>query len=199
MVTTAEGFTRAQLRQLSRMAERQQERLRGGRFWRQLDFLISLALLVVLAFGVRAFVAEPVRVDGDSMYPTLQHGEHMFVEKVSYWFRAPARGDVIICYYPGYTESCVKRVIATGGETVEIRDGLVYVDGQPLDESAYWTGTVVGDFGPLTVPAGEVFVLGDNRNVSKDSRNPSVGTIPRDQIVGRVRAVFLPVSEAHWL
>lgn len=199
MVTTAEGFTRAQLRQLSRMAERQQERLRGGRFWRQLDFLISLALLVVLAFGVRAFVAEPVRVDGDSMYPTLQHGEHMFVEKVSYWFLAPARGDVIICYYPGYTESCVKRVIATGGETVEIRGGLVYVDGQPLDESAYWTGTVVGDFGPLTVPAGEVFVLGDNRNVSKDSRNPSVGTIPRDQIVGRVRAVFLPVSEAHWL
>ena len=90
-------------------------------------------------------------------------------------------------------------MIATGGETVEIRGGLVYVDGQPLDESAYWTGTVVGDFGPLTVPAGEVFVLGDNRNVSKDSRNPSVGTIPRDQIVGRVRAVFLPVSEAHWL
>ena len=100
MVTTAEGFTRAQLRQLSRMAERQQERLRGGRFWRQLDFLISLALLVVLAFGVRAFVAEPVRVDGDSMYPTLQHGEHMFVEKVSYWFRAPARSSVIIRAIP---------------------------------------------------------------------------------------------------
>lgn len=187
------------MRQLCRCAEEQQEKLRGGRFWRQLDFFVSLAFLIVLAFGIRAFLAEPIRVDGDSMYPTLLDGEHMFVEKISYWFDEPTRGDIIICYYPGYTESCVKRVIATGGETVEIRGGTVYVNGQPLDESAYWNDFVLGDYGPVTVPEGEVFVMGDNRNGSKDSRNPSVGTIPRNKIVGRVRAVFLPLSQAHWL
>lgn len=133
------------------------------------------------------------------MFPTLHNGEHMIVEKVSYWFSDPSRGDIIICFYPGYTESCVKRVIATAGETVEVRGGVVYVDGQAIDESAYWGAIVLGEYGPLTVPEGEVFVMGDNRNESKDSRNPAVGPIPRDKIVGRVRAVFLPFSGLRWM
>ena len=91
------------------------------------------------------------------------------------------------------------RVVATGGETVEVRGGTVYIDGSPLDESAYWRGAIYGDFGPVTVPEGEVFVMGDNRNASKDSRNASVGTIPLWRIVGRVRAVFLPPGSARWL
>ncbi len=185
-MTHDEGFTRREMRYLSRLTEEQQEKLRGGRFWRQLDFALSLALLIVLALGIRAFIAEPIRVDGDSMYPTLVHGEHMLVEKVSYWFSEPARGDIIICYYPGYTESCVKRVIALGGETIAVRDGAVYINGAPLDESAYWNGTMPADYGPVTVPDGEVFVMGDNRDESKDSRNPAVGPIPRHKIVGRV-------------
>ena len=180
-MTHDEGFTRREMRYLSRLTEEQQEKLRGGRFWRQLDFALSLALLIVLALGIRAFIAEPIRVDGDSMYPTL-----MLVEKVSYWFSEPARGDIIICYYPGYTESCVKRVIALGGETIAVRDGAVYINGAPLDESAYWNGTMPADYGPVTVPDGEVFVMGDNRDESKDSRNPAVGPIPRHKIVGRV-------------
>ena len=121
----------------------------------------------------------------------------MFVEKVSHWFGCPERGDIIICYYPGYTETCVKRVIATAGETIAVRDGKVYIDGAALDESAYWNGEMLGDFGPITVPEGEVFVMGDNRNASKDSRNPSVGTIPFLEIVGRVRAVILPLGSAR--
>lgn len=185
------------MRRLCRLAEEQQGKLRGGRFWRQLDFLISLAFLAVIALGIRAFLLEPVRVDGDSMAPTLLNGERMFVEKVSHWFGCPERGDIIICYYPGYTETCVKRVIATAGETVAVRDGKVYIDGAALDESAYWNGEVLGDFGPITVPEGEVFVMGDNRNASKDSRNPSVGTIPFLEIVGRVRAVILPLGSAR--
>lgn len=185
-MTHDEGFTRREMRYLSRLTEEQQEKLRGGRFWRRLDFAMSLALLIVLALGIRAFIAEPIRVDGDSMYPTLVHGEHMLVEKISYWFSEPARGDIIICYYPGYTESCVKRVIALGGETIAVRDGAVYINGAPLDESAYWNGTMPADYGPVTVPDGEVFVMGDNRGESKDSRNPAVGPIPRHKIVGRV-------------
>lgn len=190
-------LNRQDMRRLCRLAEEQQGRLRGGRFWRQLDFLISLAFLAVIALGIRAFLLEPVRVDGDSMAPTLLNGERMFVEKVSHWFGCPERGDIIICYYPGYTETCVKRVIATAGETVAVRDGKVYIDGAALDESAYWSGEMLGDFGPITVPEGEVFVMGDNRNASKDSRNPSVGTIPFLEIVGRVRAVILPLGNAR--
>lgn len=185
-MTHDKGFTRREMRYLARLTEEQQEKLKGGRLWRRLDFAISIALFAVLALGIRAFIAEPIRVDGDSMYPTLAHGEHMLVEKVSYWFSEPARGDVIICYYPGYTESCVKRVIALGGETIAVRNGAVYVNGAPLDESAYWSGTMPVDYGPVTVPPGEVFVMGDNRGNSKDSRNPAVGPIPRHKIVGRV-------------
>ena len=190
-------LNRQDMRRLCRLAEEQQGKLRGGRFWRQLDFLISLAFLAVIALGIRAFLLEPVRVDGDSMAPTLLNGERMFVEKVSHWFGCPERGDIIICYYPGYTETCVKRVIATAGETVAVRDGTGYIDGAALDESAYWNGEMLGDFGPITVPEGEVFVMGDNRNASKDSRNPSVGTIPFLEIVGRVRAVILPLGSAR--
>lgn len=190
-------LNRQDMRRLCRLAEEQQGKLRGSRFWRQLDFLISLAFLAVIALGIRAFLLEPVRVDGDSMAPTLLNGERMFVEKVSHWFGCPERGDIIICYYPGYTETCVKRVIATAGETVAVRDGKVYIDGAALDESAYWNGEMLGDFGPITVPEGEVFVMGDNRNASKDSRNPSVGTIPFLEIVGRVRAVILPLGSAR--
>ena len=159
-MTQDEGFTRREMRYLLRLTEEQQDKLRGGRFCRRLDFCISLALLIVVALSIRAFIAEP------------------------------ARGDIIICYYPGYTKSCVKRVIALGGETIEIRDGAVYIDGAPLDESAYWSGTMLADYGPVTVPAGEVFVMGDNRGMSKDSRNPAVGPIPRHKIVGRVFFAF---------
>ena len=138
-------FTQSQIRFLRDHAEDQYENMRGSRSFRNVEFLLYIVAVVLVALTIRSFIAEPIRVDGDSMVPTLVHNEDMFVEKMSYWFSDPLRGDIVICFYPGYTESCVKRVIATGGETVEIRGGLVYVDGQPLDESAYWTGTVVGE------------------------------------------------------
>ncbi len=191
---TKSSFNKKQLKCLQAYAEQRYENMRGARADRNIDFVLYILMVVVLALGVRTFLAEPIRVEGNSMVPTLLDGEHMFVEKVSYWCKQPARGDVLICFYPGYDESCVKRVIGLPGETVAVTNGVVTVDGAPLDESLYWTEQISGDTQPVTVPDKQVFVIGDNRNFSKDSRSPSVGPIPYYKVVGRVRAVIWPLS-----
>ena len=188
-------FTQSQIRFLREHAEDQYENMRGSRSFRNVEFLLYIIVVVLVALTIRSFIAEPIRVDGDSMVPTLLHNEDMFVEKMSYWFSDPLRGDIVICYYPGYTESCVKRVIGLPGETVSIQDGVFYINGDPIDESAYWTGEIIGDMEPVTVGNRELFVVGDNRNGSKDSRNPSVGCIPYAKLVGRVVAVVYPFDE----
>ncbi|MPM58769.1 hypothetical protein SDC9_105602 [bioreactor metagenome] len=187
-------FTPDQIKYLRDRAEEQYENMRGSRAYRNVEFFIYILIVVLTALSIRSFLAEPIRVDGDSMIPTLINNEDMLVEKVSYWFQDPTRGDMVICFYPGYTESCVKRVIGLPGETVSITDGLIYIDGTALDESDYWTGEIIGNMDPVTVGAREVFVVGDNRNGSKDSRNPYVGCIPYSKVVGRVIAVVWPFS-----
>ena len=188
-------FTQSQIRYLREHAEDQYENMRGSRSFRNVEFLLYIIVVVLVALTIRSFIAEPIRVDGDSMVPTLLHNEDMFVEKMSYWFNDPLRGDIVICFYPGYSESCVKRVIGLPGETVSIQSGVIYINGKQLDESAYWTGEIIGDMDPVTVGRREVFVVGDNRNGSKDSRNPSVGCIPYAKLVGRVVAVVYPFDE----
>ncbi len=185
-------FTPSQIRYLRERAEEQYEGMRGTRAYRNAEFLLYIVVVVLIALTIRAFIAEPTRVDGDSMIPTLIHNEDMLVEKMTYWFSDPLRGDIIICFYPGYTESCVKRVIALPGETVAVKDGVITINGNKIDESPYWKGEIIGDVDPFTVGAREVFVVGDNRNGSKDSRNPSVGCIPYAKVVGRVVAVVFP-------
>ena len=189
------AFTQSQIRYLRDRAEEQYENMRGSRSFRNVSFLLYIALVVLVALTIRSFIAEPIRVDGDSMIPTLVHNEDMFVEKMSYWFDDPLRGDIIICFYPGYTESCVKRVIGLPGETVEVKEGKIFINGSALDETPYWSGEIVGDMDPVTVGTRQVFVVGDNRNGSKDSRNPSVGSIPYAKVVGRVVAVVYPFNE----
>jgi len=179
---------------LRNIAEKQADKMKGARYWRNLEFCLSLAVVLMLAFGIRNYVAEPIRVSGSSMIPTLHHGEHMLVEQVSYWTRMPRRGEIIICYYPGYTESCVKRVIGLPGETVSVHDGKLHIDGEPLTETPYWGGWINGTMTDVTVGEREVFVVGDNRNGSKDSRNESVGCIPMSKVLGRVRAVIWPIA-----
>ena len=190
-------FTKAQKKRLRDVAAYEQERVSGGAFWRNLDFFIYLAVVVVIAFSIRAFLFEPIRVDGSSMTPTLLNREEMLVEKVSYWFGAPQRGDIVICYYPGYTESCVKRVVGLPGETVSVSGGKFYINGIALDESAYWNDEIHGDMEAVTVGESEVFVVGDNRNGSKDSRDSRVGAIPLEKVVGRVRMVIWPLANAR--
>lgn len=176
------------------MAEEEIYTQKGTKAWRTIDAGVYLLLVIMIALAIRCYVFEPVRVDGSSMVPTLTHNEYMFVEKVSYWLKMPERGDILICFYPGYKESCVKRVIGLPGEYVSVSDGRILINGVPLDESEYWNDVIYDDYAGTTVGDRQVFVVGDNRNGSKDSRNESVGCIPMSKVVGKVRAVVFPLS-----
>ena len=162
------------------------------------DFIIYLLTLMAVAIFIRTFIFEPVQCIGISMYPTLVGGEGMFTEKLTYTVSAPQRDDIIICRYPYHTEKCVKRVIAVPGDRISISDGAIYLNGERLDESAYWSGYIEdSDMPEVTVPDKCLFVVGDNRNQSGDSRH--VGFIPYCQVKGKVRAVMTPFSQARWI
>lgn len=162
------------------------------------DFIIYLLTLMAVAIFIRTFIFEPVQCIGISMYPTLVGGEGMFTEKLTYTVSAPQRDDIIICRYPYHTEKCVKRVIAVPGDRISISDGAIYLNGEKLDESAYWDGYIEDSEMPeVTVPERSLFVVGDNRNHSGDSRH--VGFIPYCQVKGKVRAVMTPFSQARWI
>ena len=162
------------------------------------DFIIYLLTLMAVAICIRTFIFEPVQCIGISMYPTLVGGEGMFTEKLTYTVSAPQRDDIIICRYPYHTEKCVKRVIAVPGDRISISDGAIYLNGERLDESAYWGGYIEdSDMPEVTVPERSLFVVGDNRNHSGDSRH--VGFIPYCQVKGKVRAVMTPFSQARWI
>lgn len=162
------------------------------------DFIIYLLTLMAVAIFIRTFIFEPVQCIGISMYPTLVGGEGMFTEKLTYTVSAPQRDDIIICRYPYHTEKCVKRVIAVPGDRISISDGAIYLNGERLDESAYWSGYIEDSEMPeVTVPERNLFVVGDNRNHSGDSRH--VGFIPYWQVKGKVRAVMTPFSQARWI
>lgn len=162
------------------------------------DFIIYLLTLMAVAIFIRTFIFEPVQCIGISMYPTLVGGEGMFTEKLTYTVSAPQRDDIIICRYPYHTEKCVKRVIAVPGDRISISDGAIYLNGERLDESAYWSGYIENSEMPeVTVPERNLFVVGDNRNNSGDSRH--VGFIPYWQVKGKVRAVMTPFSHARWI
>ena len=161
------------------------------------DFIIYLLTLMAVAIFIRTFIFEPVQCIGISMYPTLVGGEGMFTEKLTYTVSAPQRDDIIICRYPYHTEKCVKRVIAVPGDRISISDGAIYLNGERLDESAYWDDYIEGTLEEVTVPDKCLFVVGDNRNNSGDSRH--VGFIPYWQVKGKVRAVMTPFSQARWI
>lgn len=163
------------------------------------DFIFYLITVILIALFIRTFVFEPVQVVGSSMYPTLLDGEGMFTEKLTYAFSEPQRGDIIICRYTGYEINCVKRIIGLPGDTVAIRGGEIYLNGELLDESAYWNDIILEDMEEVFVPERQLFVVGDNRNASDDSRSPYVGCVPYGQIKGKVQAVMLPFHRARWM
>ncbi len=186
-------FTVKETKKLNEYARDQYEKMNGARFYRNADFVLFLLTYAIIAIAIRTFLFEPVRVEGESMLPTLLDRETMFVEKVSYMLGKPERGDIVICFYPGYKESCVKRVVGLPGETLTIRSGKVWIDGEPLNESEYWKDLILSWDMQFKVEEGSVFVMGDNRNASKDSRNTSVGCIPYEKILGKVRSVIWPI------
>jgi len=159
--------------------------------------VLTILIAVGIALTVRMFMFEITRVDGPSMQPTLYTDEQILVNKLAYAFGAtPQRMDIVICKYPGSDEHYVKRVIAVEGETVSVSNGRVYIDGSPLLNDLN-PEPIVESMKPFTVPEGYVFVMGDNRNDSLDSRQE--GPIAFSQIIGRATAVVWPLDSLKWL
>lgn len=157
------------------------------------EWIMVFVVAAALAFVVRTFIFEPVRVDGSSMLNTLTDGEYMIATKFDYLLGDPERFDIVICNYPNTSDGMyrVKRVIGLPDETIELRAGELYVDGVHIEQDFDMTPNETY-FGPYTVPPGHYFVMGDNRNNSKDSRSAMVGALARDQVKGHVRAVVFP-------
>ena len=164
---------------------------------RNSNVLLEIAETVLLAllifFGTR-MVVQNFRVDGGSMVPALENGEFLLVNKLAYVAAKPGRGDVVVFRSPAKPdEDLVKRVVGLPNETVDLRDGGVYVDGRRLDENVYFTGVTGARAGrSLVVPEDGYFVLGDNRGQSIDSR--SFGIVPAGSIVGQVWLVYWPLG-----
>lgn len=153
-----------------------------------------LAQAGVLAALLITFVAQSHVVQGASMEETLHDRERLMVEKVSYRVSEPKRGHIIVFRSPiARAERMVKRVIGVPGDVIEIKERTVYVNGVALDEP-YTKGPTYYDMAPMEVKPGHVFVLGDNRNNSLDSRSRYVGQIPYDQIVGRAIFSYWPLT-----
>lgn len=150
----------------------------------------TLLPAVVIAVLINMFLAQATRVYGQSMEPTLHTNQRLIVEKISYRFHGPRRGDIVVLKFPEHGEELlIKRVIGLPGEKMEIHDGTVYIDGRPLDEP-YLTQKTPGNMPAVVVPPLHVFVLGDNRSASNDSR--VFGPVPIANIVGKAWLSYWP-------
>ncbi len=162
----------------------------------------TTALLVLVVVGVSRFVVQNVQVRGVSMLPTLQNGEYVLVDTLSYRLHGPERGDIIIFHPPVDHEDYVKRVIGLPGDLVGVENGTVYINGRPLPEP-YIRMPHTYSWSARRVPPGDIFVLGDNRNVSYDSHlwtNDQGQPIPFlaiNQIVGRAMLSYWPPNDLH--
>ncbi len=162
-----------------------------------LEGLKTIGLSVVLALGIRTFVAEARYIPSGSMLPTLQINDRLIVDKISYHFQSPGRGDIVV-FSPtdtlkqqNFKDAFIKRIIGIPGDKVEVKDGKVYVNNQPLPEN-YIEEAPDYQYGPVTVPSDSYLVLGDNRNNSYDSHY--WGFVPRDRIIGKAVVRFWPIN-----
>jgi signal peptidase I len=152
---------------------------------------------IVIALVINLLLAQTTRVLGYSMQPNLEMDQRLVVEKLSYRFQEPARGDVVVLWPPYPSDKpLIKRVIGLPGETVRIADGHIFIDGvlleEPyIDQETYW------DEGEHLVPPQQVFVLGDNRGASNDSR--FFGMVPYDSIVGKAWLSYWPSDRLGWV
>lgn len=163
-----------------------------------LDWVIYIGIVLLLSWLIVTFVGVRTVVDGQSMEPTLQDGNNLIVDKLSYRFRDPKRYEIIVFPYK-YEENTyyIKRIIGLPGETVQVKDGEVYIDGELLGED--YGAEPMEDAGiaaePIQLGDDEYFVLGDNRNHSSDSREPSVGVLKREDLIGRAWIRIYPFDE----
>jgi signal peptidase I len=177
---------------------------RSGRSW-AIEIVETVALTLVIFLVIQNFIAQPFKVDGQSMEDTFLDGQYVLVDRISHTWSAYTRGQVVVFQPPSGVESgdypFIKRVIGVAGDTVSIRDGAVYVNGTALNEP-YLFRDETGHIEPTdpltgqsswTVPAGDLFVMGDHRQVSEDSR--AFGPVPISSVVGRAIVRYWPLPE----
>ena len=170
------------------------------------EWIKALVVAVLLAAVIRYFFFAPIVVDGLSMMPTLNDQDRMIVNKFSYQIGEPDRFDIIVFHAPE-NKDYIKRVIGLPGDTVEYKDDILYVNGKAFEEpyleelknDEILDGPLTEPFtlkekiGQETVPEGELFVMGDNRRFSKDSRH--IGTVPMEEVLGKTSLVYWPIKE----
>ena len=173
---------------------------RESKFWqRSRENFQIIAIALALALLIRAFVAEPRYIPSDSMLPTLEVGDRLVVEKISYHFRPPATGEIIVFDPPqqlqiqGYAkdQAFIKRVIGTPGQTVQVQNGKVYLNGTALKEN-YIAEPPAYNMESVQVPEDQLFVMGDNRNNSNDSH--VWGFLPKQNVIGHACYRFWPFN-----
>ena len=154
----------------------------------------TVAPAFVIALLINLYVAQSTYVHGTSMEPNLHTDQRLIMEKVSYRLHPPHRGDIVVIDVDTSDIPLIKRVIGLPGETVEVKNELVYIDGTPLQEP-YIAEPTSQEFPSTVVPEGHYFVMGDNRNHSNDSR--SWGPLPGQDIIGRAWLTYWPFSDWH--
>ena len=163
------------------------------------EWIVSIAVALLAVFLIRSFLFTVIRVDGDSMRETLHDGERLIVTVADVKLSGVQRDDVVICHYPGRTgllgmkENFVKRVVGVAGDTIVMLNGDTFINGEKVEEPfvAYPSPFINGAW---EVPEGYVFVCGDNRAGSHDSRSADVGFIAENEVVGKVRLVMWPLD-----
>ena len=179
-------------------AVKQQESMRVDLY----EWIQSLMTALVICMAIFIFIIRVIDVSGSSMFPTLHDGDKMLVSNLFY---TPHAGDVVVFKTDRYDpeRALVKRVIATEGQEISIDfdRGIVYIDGLPVEEDyiAELTKTKLDFIGPQTVPEGCMFVMGDNRNASTDSRKKEIGMVDQRMLLGRAYYVIFPLSDTGWI
>jgi signal peptidase I len=183
---------------ISRSERQQRERLerkknkKGDRSSSAFDWVKAIVVALLLAVVIRGFVLEPTYVQGPSMLNTMKTGDKVIINKLIYRFVAPARGDVIV-FHSSEERDLIKRVIGLPGETIQVKNNHVYINGKMLAEPYLTFSKQTSTVPLIKIPDNQLFVMGDNRENSMDSRE--LGTIPINQIIGRAEFIYWPISE----
>lgn len=158
------------------------------------EWVKVIIIAVLLAVFIRSFVFATSVVDGESMEPTLESGERVIFNKFIYYFQEPARGDIVIIQRP--FKNYVKRVIGLPGESIEMKNRKLFINNKEFKQTFITEEALqhTGNFGPITVPKDSYFVMGDNRAVSRDSRN-GLGFIDKEDIIGRSELIIFPFDK----
>lgn len=168
-----------------------------------LEFARTILFAVIIAVAITT-VIKPTLVKGHSMYPTIEPNNYLIVNRVPYLTGSPSYGDIVVFRAHIYTDTAeekdlIKRIIGLAGDVIEVRDGLVYRNGEALHEDYIYGGITPGDLEPITVNEGHIFVMGDNRPNSLDSRDPSIGEVAMSAVLGRVDLRLFPLNSIGWI